>query len=177
MSKFVTVVFLLFFLVYPAGATDYTSTSFIIRDPVISVGGARATSSSYELFTSTGQTVIGETSSSNFTYRSGFLYFTDPVADTPASTPTPTPTIIGGGGPIPGFRFVPLVVPRTDCTGAGDLNSDCGVNLIDISIAAFWWQKDLSEVFARREVERLSGDGLVDLIDFSIIAFNWTDFI
>lgn len=61
----------------PAHATDYTSSSFILRDPVVSVGGGRATSSHFQLISNLGGTVLGEsTSTSNtFTHRAGFLYF------------------------------------------------------------------------------------------------------
>ena len=63
-------------------ATDYTSTNFILRDPVISPGAGYATSSTFRYFGSTGQTVIGESSGGGFIERSGFLYFsavTNPV--------------------------------------------------------------------------------------------------
>ena len=75
-------------------ATDYTSTNFILRDPVITVEGGKATSTSFELLSSTGQTIIGENTSSNFIHRAGFLYFPAPVAEV---TPTPSPVPSGGG--------------------------------------------------------------------------------
>lgn len=56
----------------------------------------------------------------------------------------------------------------------GDLNNDNRVNLIDFSIAAYWYKRTISAEFATKELERLNGDGKVDLIDFSIIAFYWT---
>ena len=51
----------------------------------------------------------------------------------------------------------------------GDLNSDRRVNLIDFSIAAYWYKR--SSPLASAD---LNGDGKVDLIDFSIMAFYWT---
>ena len=60
------------------------------------------------------------------------------------------------------------------CAIKGDLNNDCKVNLVDFSIAAFWYQTPLTPAFAAREREHLSGDGKVDITDFSIMAFHWT---
>ncbi len=59
-------------------------------------------------------------------------------------------------------------------TKKGDLNKDSKVNLIDFSIAAFWYKKDLTESIKKYELEHLNGDGKIDLIDFSIMAYNWT---
>ena len=55
-----------------------------------------------------------------------------------------------------------------------DLNDDNRCNLVDFSIAAFWYKKTLSEEFILRERDHLNGDGKVDLVDFSIMAFYWT---
>lgn len=62
---------------------------------------------------------------------------------------------------------------RITC-GRADLNCDGKVNLVDFSIAAYWYQRPISEAFALIERERLNGDGKVDLVDFSIMAFYWT---
>lgn len=56
----------------------------------------------------------------------------------------------------------------------GDLNDDRRVNLIDFSIAAYWYKRSISAAFAIKEKERLNGDGKVDLVDFSIMAYYWT---
>jgi hypothetical protein len=58
--------------------------------------------------------------------------------------------------------------------GKADLNCDGRVNLIDFSIAAYWYKRKLSPAFALIEKERLNGDGKVDLVDFSIMAYYWT---
>jgi hypothetical protein len=58
--------------------------------------------------------------------------------------------------------------------GKADLNCDGRVNLIDFSIAAYWYKRKLSPTFALIEKERLNGDGKVDLVDFSIMAYYWT---
>jgi len=51
----------------------------------------------------------------------------------------------------------------------GDSNSDGKVNLIDFSIAAFWYKKSNPP-----STVDMNKDGIVDLIDFSIMAFYWT---
>jgi hypothetical protein len=56
----------------------------------------------------------------------------------------------------------------------GDLNNDGRVNLIDFSIAAYWYDKSLPAVLLTREKERLNGDGRIDMADFSIMAYYWT---
>jgi len=58
--------------------------------------------------------------------------------------------------------------------GKADLNCDGRVNLVDFSIAAYWYKRKLSPSFALIEKERLNGDGKVDLVDFSIMAYYWT---
>lgn len=60
------------------------------------------------------------------------------------------------------------------CPIRGDLNGDCKVDLIDFSIAAFWFKRTLSAAFANIEKLELSGRGVVDLVDFSIMAYYWT---
>ncbi len=56
----------------------------------------------------------------------------------------------------------------------GDLNKDGKVNLVDFSIAAFWYKRSTSDAFKPIEIERLNGDGKVDLTDLSIMAYYWT---
>ncbi len=56
-------------------AVDYTSSNFIVRDPVISPGSGYASSGSFQYFMNIGQTVIGESSAGGFIERSGFLYY------------------------------------------------------------------------------------------------------
>ena len=60
------------------------------------------------------------------------------------------------------------------CAVKADLNNDCRVNLVDFSIAAFWYKRTISAEFKVKESERLNGDGKVDLTDFSIMAYYWT---
>jgi len=60
------------------------------------------------------------------------------------------------------------------CLPKADLNDDCRVNLVDFSIAAYWYKRPLSDSFKVLEKEKLSADGKVDLVDFSIMAYYWT---
>jgi hypothetical protein len=56
----------------------------------------------------------------------------------------------------------------------GDLNYDKRVNLVDFSIAAYWYSQQLSSSFKIIEIDALNGDGKINLVDFSIIAYYWT---
>lgn len=56
----------------------------------------------------------------------------------------------------------------------GDLNNDKRVNLVDFSIAAFWYKKTLIGTIINTEQVHLNADAKIDLIDFSIMAFHWT---
>lgn len=67
-------------------------------------------------------------------------------------------------------------IAKTVDTGAchADLNSDQRVNLVDFSIAAFWYNKVLTSDITPKESDCLNADGKINLVDFSIIAFYWT---
>ena len=60
------------------------------------------------------------------------------------------------------------------CPAKGDLNGDCRVNLVDFSIAAFWYKKNLNNASTSFDASKLNGDGKINLIDFSIMAYYWT---
>ncbi|MEN9582926.1 MAG: hypothetical protein RL641_880, partial [Candidatus Parcubacteria bacterium] len=60
-----------------------------------------------------------------------------------------------------------------ECTMA-DLNCDKRVDILDFSIAAYWYNRPLSESFKEIEKTKLSKDGKINLVDFSIIAYYWT---
>ena len=51
----------------------------------------------------------------------------------------------------------------------GDTNGDNRVNLVDFSVAAYWYKRLNPPASAD-----LNSDGKVNLVDFSIMAFNWT---
>lgn len=67
-------------------AQEMTGTNFSITTPVITTGGVRSTSASYELYTSHGQLSSSESTSASFIGRGGFLHF--PVATTPTLSGT-----------------------------------------------------------------------------------------
>lgn len=83
--RWLAVALLVALLPAPLAATDYSSNSFILRDPVVTVGGTRSTSGTFQYFGSTGQTTAGQ-SSNTFIQRAGFLYF--PVATASVVTAT-----------------------------------------------------------------------------------------
>jgi hypothetical protein len=58
--------------------------------------------------------------------------------------------------------------------GRGDLNCDGKVDLVDFSIAAYWYKKPLNATMKQIEKDRLNGDGVINLVDFSIMAYYWT---
>jgi hypothetical protein len=64
--------------------------------------------------------------------------------------------------------------PIKACPVKGDLNNDCRVNLVDFSIASYWYKRPLSDAFKVIEISKLNGDGKVNLVDFSIMAYYWT---
>lgn len=67
------------------------------------------------------------------------------------------------------------VIPSVGATAMkGDLNGDDGVNLIDFSIAAYWYKRPLDAKMKEKEAKFLNGDGKINLVDFSIMAYNWT---
>ncbi len=71
----------------PARASEFTSASFKVLDPVISVGGAMSTSTSYQTLSSLGQVAVGTSTAPSFELRGGYDYF--PVATAPALSATP----------------------------------------------------------------------------------------
>lgn len=76
----------IFALAKPALGTEYSGTKFKVVDPVISVGGARVTSTTYTVLSSFGQLAIGTSTSNTYRVRSGFGFF--PVATAPVLTAT-----------------------------------------------------------------------------------------
>jgi len=73
-----------------------------------------------------------------------------------------------------GTKNVAFAGGSEKCPLKGDLNGDCKVNLVDFSIAAFWYKKTLSPTFKAVELKNLNGDGQISLVDFSIMAYYWT---
>jgi hypothetical protein len=88
----ISLIGLLFFvaiLVMPTGgfATDYTSTSFTVTNPVIDSGTSSGSSANFGLGQSVSQTAIGKSTSTNFQLWSGFQYYFKVNANVLAATP------------------------------------------------------------------------------------------
>ncbi len=90
--------FFLFSRIGFALATDYSSASFIVRDPVTTVEGGQSTAPDFQYFSSTGQTAVGENSSASFSEQTGSS-FTSII--TTQSSPAPVNTGGGGGTGLP----------------------------------------------------------------------------
>jgi hypothetical protein len=69
---------------------------------------------------------------------------------------------------IVGTKNVFVKTP-TKCPTKADLNNDCRVNLVDFSIAAYWYKRP-----SPPKTVDLNDDGKIDLVDFSILAYYWT---
>jgi hypothetical protein len=61
-----------------------------------------------------------------------------------------------------------------DCWRRADLNCDGYVDLIDYSIAAYWWKRPLTPQAIIKVDNKLYPDGVVNLRDFSVMAYYWT---
>jgi len=82
---------LLVFILLPhaqfLNAEDLTSSSFIVRDPVIVSSGGNSTSSSFNFLSNIGQIIVGESTSNNFTYQAGSLFFGSSSSSSESNTP------------------------------------------------------------------------------------------
>lgn len=60
------------------------------------------------------------------------------------------------------------------CPTRADLKTDCKVNVIDMSILAYWWGRELTD-WAKNMVDgKLKKDGIIDIRDLSVMAYYWT---
>ena len=90
-------------------------------------------------------------------------------------TPPPTVVLTGGGGPgqIQATSTLPGK-PQPPCDNLPlqrvDLNGDCRVDIIDLSILLFYYDQS-GPAIARYD---LSDNGLVDLPDVSVLMYYWT---
>jgi len=145
-------------------ADDYSSASFIVRDPVITIEGGKSSSASFEYISSSGQVVTGENTSTTFISRAGFLYFPDP-----SSSSTPTPGSGGGSGGTSGY--FPTIDPelKKKAMAACDFNKDGLCNIADFSILLYYYNLSGPEI----EPYDMNSDGQINLIDVSILFFYW----
>lgn len=69
---------------------------------------------------------------------------------------------------VVGNKNVAAILPEKQ-TKRGDISGDGRINLVDFSIAAYWYKRSNPPATAD-----MNGDGKVDLVDMSIMVFNWT---
>jgi len=139
-------------------ARDLSSSSFIIRDPVIGSGGGYGSSATFQLFNSQELLFTDAASSASFIGRYGFLYF--PSATSPTPTPTPTPS--SSGSSSGGITVI-------GCSRVADLNCDNRVNLLDLSILLYYTGKTGSIIIPFD----LNDDSRIDLMDISVMFYYW----
>ncbi len=169
-------------LVEASFAATFNSNGFIIKDPVMNSGGF-SSSNTFRLFGSVGQPFTGVSDSAGFNVKAGFLYFSDAITVTPTPTPTPTPSPQpGGGGPILDiFNF--LIGLITPCKRS-DLNCDGAVDIYDVGILFYWWDKPLAQPNFASAIASILGSGkpspdgnsdkAVDIFDLSILLSDYT---
>lgn len=146
-----------------AHAVDFSSTNFILRDPVITIEGGRSTSASFEFFSSTGQTIIGENTSAGFIHRAGFLYFEEVSATPPPSLGTlspQAPSTVFSGKAYPGSEITLL----KDGQIAGTVQADPAGNF-SLSVRVLSTGDYLFSLYARDYTGKSSR-----LISFSVSA-------
>lgn len=157
--------FALFGVLNTANAEQYTSNSFQILDPVISAGAGYVTSNSFINQQSLGEPSLGRSTSNNFQLNP------DSIIRQIAVTLKE--------------KVVDLVKKIFPGSLAGDLNKDNRVNLQDVSILLYAWQKRLDredhKQFFASIIEfnyaspDINNNKIVNLVDLSILLSNWTE--
>jgi len=182
-------------------AVRSTSTSFIIESGEVTEGFNRSFGgetykaidesyvSTFEILNSFGQPAIGISTSSNYKILGGFLYFPAVLRLRQApQRPSAEPK-----GLIDKLfqKFAPIVLKiRKRSVGEelvfgdkclkGDLNCDERVDIIDVSILLYWWDKHVdgtelaSLLDTKIESPDLDKDNFVDITDLSIQLYYWT---
>ena len=115
---------------------------------------------------------VGTDGKYSYSFNSSLLNFSRNFIKTKSSIGTDSSsfsTVLGLDVGDKNVLAIPQVTPLK-----GDLNGDGKVNLVDFSIAAYWYKKPETATFRAIDNKMLSGDGVVDLTDFSIMAYYWT---
>jgi len=151
-----------------AFATDYSSASFKVSNPVIEELGGISNSTSFRLLGSIPFIEPRRSTSTSYINIPAFPAF--PGSTTTVSTATP-PTGGGGGG---GGGVAPdPSKPKPKLTDKNflrvDFNRDGFVNFIDFSILLYYFDKTGSIIIPFD----LNEDGLVDMVDISIFMYYW----
>lgn len=164
---------LAWFAPFPAAfAAEFTSASFKVIDPVISVGGGHSTSPSFQLEQSAGQPAVGISTSLNFQLQGGFLFFPAPAAAAPAPAPAPALAGLIPPGLVSGIRlFFPAEIPAACPSGmlAADLDCDGVVGLKDLSIFLYF---SGAPVPNRADFNH---NAAVNVKDLSILFAGWNE--
>ena len=95
--------------------------------------------------------------------------FTAVSESEPAPAPAPAPSGGGGGGGGSTVVTTNVLTQSPTVSKRGDANGDGRVNLVDFSVAAYWYKRANPPASVD-----LNGDRKVDLVDFSIMAFHWS---
>ncbi len=83
---FISLVFVFISVLPTALATDFSSSSFTVKDPVVDSGQSSSSSTNYGLGQSLSQTAIGKSTSDNYQLWSGFQYYFKVNANTLTAT-------------------------------------------------------------------------------------------
>jgi len=160
----------LLFSWFYAGATDFSSPSFIVKDSVIKPGAGFSTSTSFQLWSSLGQEAIGTSTAPSFGLKAGLLFFPAPAAPPPPQLPGERGGAGGGGITIaPKPTITPLFIIGP-CPLPGDFNCDGKVGFVDLSILLYHFEQPR----IRAALYDLNSDGIVDIADISILFYFWT---
>lgn len=144
-----------------ARAAEFSSDNFVIKDPIVNLGGGLSGSESFQLNSNIGEEAIGISAGDSFGVNSGFLFF-----PSPSVIPT-TPTVLSSGS-FGGIFFRPILDKLNGrlC----DFNSDNYCNIFDLSIFLYWINKpvELASPFD------LNKDGKLNIVDISLMFYYWT---
>lgn len=177
MKKIGILIFILFLCLLPSRFLFADSETIEINATVVSLCGNGVVNTGEQCDSTdlAGQTCVGQG------FVSGVLSCTASCAFNTASCNSGSSSASsagggGGGGGGGGFQnLINLLLPANTSDAGGlklaksDINSDHKVNLVDFSIAAYWYKRS-----SPPESVDLNGDKIINLVDFSIMAFYWT---
>jgi hypothetical protein len=157
-------------------ATDFSSSNFTVKDPVLKIGGGFSTSTNFQAWSSIGQEAIGLSSTTIFGLQGGFLYF--PAVSVITAT-TSSPIVLGGGGGssiiILATSVLPIKIPEiiSKIKKTCDFNNDKKCDLVDLSIILYYYGKTGPQI----SQYDLNKNNKVDFSDVSILFYYWTKLV